>query len=199
MVNNYPEYAAGVNYKKTDSEDVRHFYSAQVVADPDNETVSAALIKDGVVIDEGGGATVEALNVTENGTYSEEGKAYSPVVVNVAGGVSDFTKANVAITFTREGRSLNVATTTETDPDKNVGFVWDSTYGVLLSTPDDPIEFDTTGTNIFYIKTGEYIVLYSLSVIDGTAYAVTGNAEVVPGVDESPAIIKVYGDCSITF
>lgn len=97
MVNNYPEYAAGVNYKKTDTNGNRHFYSAQVVADPANETVESKLIKDGVVIDEGG-ATVEALNVTENGTYSEEGKAYSPVVVNVAGATSDFTTVEVTIT-----------------------------------------------------------------------------------------------------
>lgn len=69
MVNNYPEYAAGVNYKKTDSNGNRHFYSAQVVADPANETVESKLIKDGVVIDEGGG-----------------------------GGTSDFTTAEVTIT-----------------------------------------------------------------------------------------------------
>lgn len=31
----------------------------------------------------GGGVTIEELNVTENGTYSEELKAYSPVIVNV--------------------------------------------------------------------------------------------------------------------
>lgn len=31
----------------------------------------------------GGGVTIEALSVTENGTYSEAGKAYSPVTVNV--------------------------------------------------------------------------------------------------------------------
>lgn len=97
MVNNYPEYAAGVNYKKTDTNGNRHFYSAQVVADPANETVESKLIKDGVVIDEGG-ATVEALNVTENGTYTEEGKAYSPVVVNVAAPASDFSTAVVTIT-----------------------------------------------------------------------------------------------------
>ena len=32
----------------------------------------------------GGEVTIESLNVTENGTYSEQGKAYSPVIVNVA-------------------------------------------------------------------------------------------------------------------
>lgn len=31
----------------------------------------------------GGDVTIEQLNVTENGTYSEEGKAYSPVIVEV--------------------------------------------------------------------------------------------------------------------
>lgn len=36
----------------------------------------------------GGGVTVEPLSVTENGTYQEEGKAYSPVNVNVSGGIS---------------------------------------------------------------------------------------------------------------
>lgn len=45
----------------------------------------------------GGGVTVEALSVTENGTYSEEGKAYSPVTVNVAGGTSDFSTAEVTV------------------------------------------------------------------------------------------------------
>ncbi len=33
---------------------------------------------------EGSSVTVEPLEVTENGEYSEEGKAYSPVTVNVA-------------------------------------------------------------------------------------------------------------------
>ena len=37
--------------------------------------------------DGGGGASVEPLTVTENGEYSEEGVAYSPVTVNVAGGL----------------------------------------------------------------------------------------------------------------
>lgn len=41
-------------------------------------------------IQTGGGVTVEALSVTENGTYTaESGKAYSPVTVNVSGGGTD--------------------------------------------------------------------------------------------------------------
>ena len=45
----------------------------------------------------GGDVTVEALSVTENGTYSEEGKAYSPVTVNVE---SDFSTAVIEVTVT---------------------------------------------------------------------------------------------------
>lgn len=47
----------------------------------------------------GGDITVEALSVTENGTYTaESGKAYSPVTVNVP---SDFTTATLTITDNR--------------------------------------------------------------------------------------------------
>lgn len=65
MVNNYPEYAAGVNFKKTDSNGVRHFYSAQVVADPSDDTIESKLIKDGVVISEGGGGGSSDFNTAE--------------------------------------------------------------------------------------------------------------------------------------
>lgn len=47
------------------------------------------------------GVEIEALTVTENGTYSEEGKAYSPVTVNVSGGgSSDFSFAEVTLNIT---------------------------------------------------------------------------------------------------
>lgn len=46
----------------------------------------------------GGSTTVEALSVTQNGTYTApQGKAYSPVAVNVSGGSSDFSTAEVTI------------------------------------------------------------------------------------------------------
>lgn len=54
----------------------------------------------------GGDIEVEALAVTENGTYiAPEGKAYSPVNVNVAGGggSSDFSIAEVTIVNTING------------------------------------------------------------------------------------------------
>lgn len=86
MVNNYPEYAAGVNFKKTDSNNVTHFYSAQVVADPSDETIESKLIKDGVVISEGGGGGSSDLSIakvtvilTENSTSD----FYGPSVVRV--------------------------------------------------------------------------------------------------------------------
>lgn len=51
----------------------------------------------------GGGTTVEALSVTQNGTYTApSGKAYSPVTVNVSGGSSDFSTATVVITDNTE-------------------------------------------------------------------------------------------------
>lgn len=66
---------------------VASYATAQVV---DEDLVASNIKKDvdilGVVgsYEGGGDVTVEALSVTENGTYSEEGKAYSPVTVNVA-------------------------------------------------------------------------------------------------------------------
>lgn len=69
--------------------------------------------------DSGGGEggsdiTVEALSVTENGTYTAEtGKAYSPVTVNVP---SDFTKATVTITDNRpSGDPIEFLYSTYTD------------------------------------------------------------------------------------
>lgn len=112
MVNNYPEYAAGVNFKKTDSNNVTHFYSAQVVADPSDETIESKLIKDGVVISEGGGGTsdfstaevtfVDEVNTTliyiteeegfeaiTNGTQSFSGKVKVPLYKGSCANLSD--------------------------------------------------------------------------------------------------------------
>lgn len=71
---------------------------------PQNRSGLSALVS-------GGGVTVEQLNVTENGTYSEAGKAYSPVVVNVPSGSSDFSTATmtVNVTYPEESYTLFVS------------------------------------------------------------------------------------------
>ena len=48
---------------------------------------------------------IEELAVTENGTYAEDGKAYSPVVVNVP---SDFSTATVTVVNSDDTYTYNV-------------------------------------------------------------------------------------------
>lgn len=52
----------------------------------------------------GGDVTIEQLNVTQNGTYSESGKAYSPVVVNIP------TPENAYLLESVEGLPSDIAT-----------------------------------------------------------------------------------------
>lgn len=68
---------------------------------PQNRSGLSALVS--------GGVTVEQLNVTENGTYAEAGKAYSPVVVNVAGGSSDFSTAEVTFKNTDQTAAYTIS------------------------------------------------------------------------------------------
>lgn len=78
--------------------------------------------------------TIEALNVTANGTYSETGKAYSPVNVNVAGGlvlrpnplpqtkVINNTPGNVRLSFIHirdENGRIGITTTPFIGPNSN--------------------------------------------------------------------------------
>lgn len=183
MVNNYPEYAAGVNYKKTDTDGNRHFYSAQVVADPANETVESKLIKDGVVIDEGG-ATVEALNVTENGTYSEEGKAYSPVVVNVAGGASDFTIAEVSIVVSGEPN---------TDPPINLP-ICNSIEGLGNFAMASSVMLPNETTGVILYKGKCIAAVTGDEYYDLNDFSVSGNAT----LDKEQGLLTITGDCTIT-
>lgn len=56
----------------------------------------------------GSGVDVEPLTVTENGEYSEEGVAYSPVTVNVSGGASPWALV------TEQDEAISTTSTTET-------------------------------------------------------------------------------------
>lgn len=149
----------------------------------------------------GGQFEIKELTATENKTYEKDGEVYNKVTVNVSGGgSSDFTKADVAITNNRQLR-LQINPTTMEDTAKITGFCWDDETGVWI--PDDTVGFEH-GSHTFngYVRTGEYISFYAVSVSNADIYTVTGNAEVIPG-DASvnpaiPAIIKVTGDCTIT-
>ena len=50
---------------------------------------------------------IEPLNVTQNGTYQESGKAYSPVTVNVSGGGGTLTVATKTLTNTATTQTLS--------------------------------------------------------------------------------------------
>lgn len=85
MVNNYPEYAAGISYQKAE-ENVKHFYNAQVKVDPSDDSMSAVLTKDGEVISElpdggGGSSDFSTANVTiQAGNIGDGGSANLVVI-----------------------------------------------------------------------------------------------------------------------
>ena len=70
---------------------------------PAAQTIEGAVALLGEHISGGSSVTVEALTATENKTYTApEGKAYSPVTVNVPSGSSDFSTATATIVNTGE-------------------------------------------------------------------------------------------------
>ena len=124
MVNNYPEYAAGISYQKAE-ENVKHFYNAQVKADPSDDSMSAVLTKDGEIISElpGGG-----------------------------GGESDFSTAVVKIKVTlnealdQQYRFGLIASTMPSINDSGSGYFTNSTQLSLYPNVGDTIlTFDLTG------------------------------------------------------
>ena len=96
----------------------------------------------------GGGVTVEELNVTQNGDYSEEGKAYSPVHVNVSGGGGGL---DLLGTF-QLGTLYNASGTQDVGTYTLKGF---NPYDVLLSV----IELNGAGT-----KADQFIASVQYSV-----------------------------------
>lgn len=129
----------------------------------------------------GGGTTVEALSVTQNGTYTAPtGKAYSPVTVNVSGGgSSDFSTATVTV--------VNNYT---------AGFNWslpnavaDAEEGYYSSQGDAYIE---TGTNTFdAILFKGYGSLHAPT--GGRTISISGDIE-----DDGDHYYIITGDCTIT-
>ena len=133
-------------------------------------------------IEEGiaGGVTVEALSVTENGTYSEEGKAYSPVTVNVEAAASDFSTATVTVTSEiHESVSVNIPFIEEADAQQEAPAYCAAYYGI-----------DSLGTATFVVPL--YKGLAVAFIPDAATLAVTGSAQVMG------ERVFITGNCSIT-
>lgn len=120
----------------------------------------------------GGGTTVEALSVTQNGTYTAPtGKAYSPVTVNVSGGSSDFSTATVTATY---GHTINGAFYTN-------------------FPPEAPFE----GGTVYQNSMSDTLVLYkgsALIIINDPVQSISGNIQ-----DMGEGGYLVTGDCTIVF
>ena len=146
-----------------------------VALDAETGEVKKAVTIDGdgmeTDIDGGGGSdvTVEALSVTENGTYSEEGKAYSPVTVEVE---SDFSTAN--ITLVASGQFIADLLV--------VAIVGDALF--LSNNP--PV-----GTFPTVLYKGAGIASYNGVALN--KITVSGNATI-----NEMGVITITGDCTIT-
>ena len=87
--------------------------------------------------------TIEALSVTANGTYNEEGKAYKPVTVNVATGLTP-DKAPFAICFDNNFQIVN-----NTANDINIFMPY-----ATIKTGNDPVGATYGGVDKFTIAAG---------------------------------------------
>lgn len=127
----------------------------------------------------GGGVTVEALSVTENGTYSEEGKAYSPVTVNVAGGSGDFSTAEVSVTYNGP----------DTDIYAKVACVEDNT--IISGT-----FIDQSTTKVLTVPIASGGAIIDFDELSSQSYVISGDIEGIDNPDLSPFLIT--GDCTIS-
>lgn len=121
------------------------------------------------------GITIEALSVTENDTYTApEGKAYSPVTVNVSGGSSDFSTAEVTIT--------------QQNFNPSVGMYWPLATIIsdkLIAGSYEQLTATETHTVVLYKGACETIL--------GDVVATSGDIV----VDED-GLATITGDCTIT-
>lgn len=117
----------------------------------------------------GGGVTVEALSVTQNGTYTAPtGTAYSPVTVNVSGGGGGPT-----LLATQSLGSISTTSTTATDTGKRVSVSGFNDYDALVV-----ICSVGTPTNGRHLATVCFLELYNSSGINTKTACVPANARI---------------------
>lgn len=148
----------------------------------------------------GGSVTVEQLNVTENGTYTAEaGKAYSPVVVNVEGGIEGINPLTITAVLNEgvESTELSIMTYLQdgepTDVKNCIAYDSNTFYTNYLSFSEESLNADC-----LYLLDYAY---FMANAEEGISYEVSGAAEKITiEIDgETFTFIKASGDFTITF
>lgn len=121
----------------------------------------------------GGSITVEPLTVTENDTYTApEGKAYSPVTVNVSGGGSEFQHFTMTVnaTFPEDSYLWALYTAFGSEVPVNALFSfdedWRAFYEFFIDSPEN-----LTTINLLLLS-GNSMILH----VEGENISVSGNA-----------------------
>lgn len=158
----------------------------------------------------GGDVTVESLSVTSNGTYTApEGKAYSPVSVNVSGGGGEIPYGLVPCTITATYEYNGSAVTPDGFSTENCGYsIADNYSNYLVNFVFGDYGLPTAGLGTVnsikvlcdpnnYIIMGDFrfeINGVSSYVIDTyISEVISGDATIVDGK------VKISGDCAIKF
>lgn len=177
------------------SEDQKVF----VALDAETSEVKKAVTIDGDGVETdiagggGGGVTVEALSVTENGTYSEEGKAYSPVTVNVE---SDFKKAVITL-ICSGGEGYTSGYIIECSENSFVGACYiDNELGITSEAFSKSAHYGTSQEVVLYLYDDNEAFIIEPNADPTGAYTITGNAEIVN--EEGHYFVKVTGDATIS-
>lgn len=148
--------------------------------------------------------TIEALNVTANGTYSESGKAYSPVTVNVPSSVvgaraiqCKFTNApthNVGVA------SVGIASASETDRIvSQYAMIYTENVAYIATLTDNPNGASKGGFRMYMTAAPSSVtVSNNRADISNISVELRDNA---PNQNAFPGIAKIYQvtwDCDIT-
>ena len=159
---------------------------------------------DGVETDIGGGGgdvTVEALSVTENGTYSEEGKAYSPVTVNVAD-ETDVKKVVISLNCNVEAHESNYSVLFGQILDDDTadflgGFYIDDTTGITGERLQKDALYGEATVITIYLYENCYAILGEESTVVSGDYTISGACEIITD-SEGNKLVKVTGDATIS-
>lgn len=163
-------------------------------------------LKNEVVVNVSGGSSVdvEALSVTQNGTYTApSGTAYSPVTVNVSGGGGASNVVSGTFTPTTTG-SFEISTSYSGSGYPIAFLVW-RTSGLQISTqgmvdyswvklnPSTPVSSNANGYALLYSKVGtSYTASYSTSASINRSTAEATLTKRLGWKSDAPSMFYMY-------